>query len=142
MTVQPIAQHLGRSESPIIPPPGGGVTALSAQMFLAMLVGLALRLLFVFQFPSAAGDSDLYLRLGRNLADHHAFAFWSSGQLVPTDLRMPGYPAFLAGATTLFGRSLRPILLSQALLDLTTCVLTAGLAATLAPAGTRRRGWL
>src|ERR1035437_8466959 len=120
MTVEPIAQQQGR-EVPIIPAPGGRVTGLCAQMFCAAMAGLALRLLFVLRFPASAGDSDLYLQLGRNLADHHIYGLWSNGHPIPTDLRMPGYPAFLAGVAMLFGRSLRAILLSQALLDLATC---------------------
>src|ERR1019366_7298130 len=141
MTPQPIAQQPGR-ELPIIPAPAGRVTVLCAQMFLAAMAGLALRLLFVLLFPSTAGDSDLYLQLGRNLADHHVYGLWSNGHLVPADLRMPGYPAYLAGVAILFGRSMRAILLSQALLDLVTCFLTAVLAAALAPASAHRRVWL
>ena len=141
MTAQPIAQQPGR-EVPIIPAPRGGVTVLCAQMFLAAMAGLALRLLFVLLFPSTAGDSDLYLQLGRNLADHHVYGLWSNGHLVPADLRMPGYPAYLAGVAILFGRSMRAILLSQALLDLVTCFLTALLAAALAPSSAHRRVWL
>jgi hypothetical protein len=141
MTAQPIAQQQSQ-EDPIIPVPGGGVTVLCVQMFLAAMAGLALRLLFVLRFPSLAGDSELYLQLGRNLADHHIYGLWSNGQLVPADLRTPGYPGFLAGVTILFGRSLRAISLSQALLDLATCFLTAVLGAALAPASAHRRAWL
>ena len=140
MTAQPMAQHQGQ-EVPIIPAQEGGVTVLCVQTFLAALAGLALRLLFVFQFPTTAGDSDLYLQLGRNLVDHHVYGFWLDGHLVPTDLRMPGYPAFLAAVTMLFGRSMRAISLSQTLLDLVTCFLTATLGAALAPASARCRVW-
>jgi len=42
----------------------------------------------------------------------------------------------------LFGRSIRAIRLSQAVLDVITCFLTAALAAALAPAGSRRRIWI
>ena len=141
MIAQPIAQHQ-RREGSIIPAPPGGVTALSAQMFLAVLVGLALRLLFVLRFPASAGDSDLYLQLSRNLLDHHVYGLWWNGHLIPTDLRTPGYPLFLAAVTIILRRSLRAILLSQALLDLVTCFLTAALGAALAPAGARRRVWM
>jgi hypothetical protein len=116
-----------------------GVTALYAQTFLAMTTGLALRLLFALQFPAPAGDSGLYLQLARIWADHHIYGLLLNGQLVPTDLRMPGYPAFLAGVAILFGRSNRAIVLSQAVLDLCTCFLTAALAAALAPSAARRR---
>ena len=123
----------------IIPVPRGGVTALSVHAFLAILVGLALRLLFVFRFPASAGDSEIYLQLARNWADHHVYGLWQNGHLVPTDLRTPGYPAFLAGVALFFGRSTLAILLSQAVLDAVTCILTAALAAALAPSQARRR---
>src|SRR5882757_9141819 len=84
MTAQPMAQHQGQ-EVPIIPAQEGGVTVLCVQTFLAALAGLALRLLFVFQFPTTAGDSDLYLQLGRNLVDHHVYGFWLEGHLVVSD---------------------------------------------------------
>src|SRR6267154_6308967 len=138
MTAQPMAQHQGQ-EVPIIPAQEGGVTVLCVQTFLAALAGLALRLLFVYQFPTTAGDSDLYLQLGRNLLDHHVYGFWLNGHLVPTDLRMPGYPAFLAGVALVLGRSERAIVLSQAGLDLCTCFLAAALPAALAPSAARRR---
>jgi hypothetical protein len=116
-----------------------GVTALYTHTFLAMMVGLALRLLLVLQFPAPAGDSGLYLQLARIWADHHIYGLLLNGQAVPTDLRMPGYPAFLAGIAALFGRSDRAIVLSQVVLDLCTCLLTAALAAALAPPAARRR---
>ena len=125
--------------APIIPARRGGVTVLCAHAFLATLVGLALRLLFVFRFPTLSDDSQTYLQLARNWADHHVYGLWLNGHLVPTDLRMPGYPAFLAGLAMLFRRSERAIVLSQAVLDLATCFLAAALGAALAPVASRRR---
>src|SRR5258705_12469775 len=116
-----------------------GVIALYIHTFLAALAGLALRLLVALRFPAQAGDSDLYLQLARNWADHHIYGLLLNGQRVPTDLRLPGYPAFLAGVALLFGRSNLAIVLSQAVLDLCTCFLTAALAAALAPVVARRR---
>src|SRR5258708_22710743 len=115
-----------------------GVIALYIHTFLAALAGLALRLLFALRFPAQAGDSDLYLQLARNWADHHIYGLLLNGQLVPTDLRVPGYPAFLAAVALLFGRSNLAIVLSQAVLDLCTCFVTAALAAALASVAARR----
>ena len=84
----------------------------------------------------------MYIQFARTLADNHVYGFWMNGQLTPTDLRMPGYPAFLAGVGILFGRSIRAIELSQAALDVLTCILTAAMAATLAPTLSRRRVWI
>lgn len=141
MTDHPITQQPA-PEKPIIPAPASHVTVLCAQMFLAALTGLGLRLLFAFRFQASAGDSDLYFQLSRSLIDHHVYGIWLNGQLVPTDLRMPGYPGFLAGVTILLRRSVQAISLSQVLLDLSTCFLTAALAAALAPGVARRRVWL
>jgi hypothetical protein len=138
MTDPPVTQPL-RPEKTIIPAPSHGVTALWTHTFLAVIAALGLRLLFVLRFPGSADDSGMYLELARTWADHHVYGFSLSGQIVPTDLRTPGYPAFLAGVAMLLGRSIRAILLSQAVLDVITCFLTAALAAALAPAGSRRR---
>ncbi len=126
----------------IIPAQRGGVTALYAQTFLATIVALALRLVFVHWFPFTSDDSATYLQLANNWLDHHVYGLTQNGQLLPTDLRTPGYPAFLAGVTLFFRRSMRAILLSQAVLDVFTCILTAALAAWLAPASSRRRVWI
>ena len=84
----------------------------------------------------------MYIQLARTWADNHVYGLWLNGHLFPTDLRIPGYPAFLAGVAMLLGRSIRAILLSQAALDVLTCILTAALASALAPAGARRRVWI
>ena len=131
--------HQLADESSMIPARRDDVTFLRAHAFLAMLVGLALRLLFALRFPASADDSETYLQLARNWADHHVYGLWINGQLAPTDLRMPGYPAFLAGVAMLFGRSIRAIMLSQVALDLGTCFLTVAIAVTLAPVIARRR---
>ena len=50
-------------------------------------------------------------------------------QIVPTDARLPGYPAFLAGIFWLFGAgNIKAVLLTQILLDLATCLIVADLA--------------
>ncbi len=141
MTNQPATQpHDG--EGMIIPARRESVTALYAQTFLSIIAGLALRLAFVHWFPTATDDSATYLQLANNWLDHHVYGLSQNGQLIPTDLRTPGYPAFLAGVTLLFRRSMHAILLSQAVLDVFTCILTAALAAALAPASSRRRVWI
>lgn len=141
MTYPPATPSEHREQS-IIPARRGGVTALCVYTFLAVIAGLALRLIFVHWFATATDDSRIYLQLAYNWIDRHVYGLTLNGQVVPTDLRTPGYPAFLAGVTLLFRRSMRAILLSQDALDIATCVLTAGLAAALAPGGARRRVWM
>ncbi len=49
--------------------------------------------------------------------------------ILPTDTRLPGYPAFLAGIFWLFGAgNFKAVLLAQILLDLATCLIVADLA--------------
>lgn len=126
-------------DSQIIPAARESETVLYAHVFLALLAGLALRLLFAFRFPGSADDSKIYLQLAHNWVDHHAYALWVNGHLVPTDIRVPGYPAFLAGVAIILGRTIRAIVLSQVALDLGTCLVTAALSAALAPPAARRR---
>jgi hypothetical protein len=141
MTIQP-ATHLHGREGMIIRARRESVTVLCTHAFLAALAALALRLMFVHWFPTTTDDSATYLQLANNWVDHHVYGLSQNGQIIPTDLRTPGYPAFLAGVTLLFRRSMQVILLSQAVLDVITCILTAALAAALASAGTRRRVWI
>jgi hypothetical protein len=108
----------------------------------ALLAGLALRLFFIWHFPFSSGDTAYYEELARNWLYHHVYGFYSHGQLLPSDERAPGYPAFLAAIYFLFGAGRRAVMLAQAFVDLGTCVLAAGIASRLAngaPDGERNR---
>lgn len=108
------------------------------QLGLALLAGLALRLYFIVHFPFYAGDTKFYEELARNWLDHGVYGLFVMGQLVPVDMRTPGYPGFLAAIYFLLGRGGPTVVLVQAFLDLGTCVLTALIAAQLAPVSRRR----
>jgi 4-amino-4-deoxy-L-arabinose transferase-like glycosyltransferase len=105
----------------------------------AMLAGFALRLFFVWHFPREWADSFVYEELARNLIDHRTYGVFLDGKLTPLDIRVPGYPVFLAGVYLLFGRSPLAVMLTQAVIDLATCVLTALLASLIAPTASRKR---
>jgi 4-amino-4-deoxy-L-arabinose transferase-like glycosyltransferase len=102
----------------------------------ALLVGACFRLLFVLKFPSTSGDIVLYDQLATNWLKLGKLAMNIGGQPTPVDLRMPGYPAFLALIYAISGRagdSARlPVMLAQSVVDLGSCVLIAFLAALLA----------
>src|SRR5439155_2553136 len=98
----------------------------------ALLAGLALRLFFLWHFPFYSGDTAYYEELGRNWLYHGIYGFYSQGQLLPSDARAPGYPAFLAAIYFLAGTGRKAVMLAQAFLDLATCILAAGIAARLA----------
>jgi hypothetical protein len=98
----------------------------------ALLAGLALRLFFIWHFPFVSGDTAYYEELARNWLYRGVYGFYSHGQLLPSDARGPGYPAFLAGIYFLAGAGRQAVMLAQAFLDLATCILAAGVSARLA----------
>ncbi|MGB7848831.1 MAG: hypothetical protein WBL63_24680 [Candidatus Acidiferrum sp.] len=102
----------------------------------ALFAGACLRLLFVLKFPAASGDTVLYEQLAANWLKLGKLAMDINGQATPVDLRMPGYPAFLAivyAATRRTAESARmPVMLVQVLVDLAACVVVAALAWLLA----------
>lgn len=104
--------------------------------FAAIAVGLCLRLFFVLKFPSTSGDSVLYEQIATNWLKHGAYAMDVGGVVTPVDIRMPGYPAFLAILYALTGRSGEsarlPVMLAQVAVDLLSCVVIASLASLLA----------
>ncbi|MGA7851427.1 MAG: glycosyltransferase family 39 protein [Terriglobales bacterium] len=94
----------------------------------ATLAGLVLRLLFFVYFPAVTDDSRGYADLAINWLQHGIYGQTQLTQLVPTDTRLPGYPAFLAGIFCLFGSgNFRAVLLTQILVDLATCLIVADL---------------
>jgi hypothetical protein len=98
----------------------------------SLVAGLALRLFFIWRFPFYSGDTFYYEELARNWLYHGIYGFYSHGQLFPSDLRAPGYPAFLVFIYWLAGPGRKAVMLAQAFVDLATCVLTAAIAARLA----------
>jgi hypothetical protein len=98
----------------------------------ALVAGLSLRLYFIWRFPFFSGDTAYYEGLARNWLYHHVYGFYSHGQLFPSDLRAPGYPAFLAMIYSVAGTGRTAVMVVQAFVDLMTCVLAAGIAARLA----------
>src|SRR5882724_6552575 len=98
----------------------------------ALLAGLGLRLFFILYFPFYSGDTAYYEELARNWLYHGVYGFYSHGQLVASDARAPGYPAFLAAIYFLAGTGRKAVMLAQAFVDLATCVLAAGVASCLA----------
>jgi len=107
-------------------------------MAAALLCGILLRWFFISHFHPYAGDAQFYEELARNWLYHGVFGRNMWGQLLPSDMRMPGYPAFLAAIYRTLGRSRAAVTSVQVVVDLITCVLTALIAARLAPAAKRK----
>jgi len=109
----------------------------------AATAGLALRLAFIWQFPFYdSGDTQFYEQLARNWLNHGVYGLIIHGRLVPVDMRVLGYPAFLAAIYTLFGHSTFAVMLAQGAIDLASCFLIALLAAWVAPDSLRQRAGL
>ncbi|MGH9575178.1 MAG: glycosyltransferase family 39 protein [Candidatus Acidiferrales bacterium] len=116
------------------------VNKMRANAALAVCVGLGLRLLFVLKFPAFdTGDGPFYIRLAINWLKKGVYGFSIDGRLTPVDMRVPGYPAFLAAIFAVAGNSQRAVMLVQVAVDLTTCFLVVGLASLLARPESRRR---
>jgi 4-amino-4-deoxy-L-arabinose transferase-like glycosyltransferase len=97
------------------------------------LAALVLRLFFFVHFPAVTDDSRVYADLATNWLQHGIYGQSQGGHpempILPTDARLPGYPAFLAGIFWLFGvGNFRAVMLAQILVDLATCLIVADLA--------------
>jgi len=103
---------------------------------LALLAGGAFRVFFVLKFPGTSGDTIIYDQLAANWLKHFQYAMDVAGQPLSVDIRMPGYPAFLAVLSFLTRQSVenahRAAMIAQIFVDLATCLIVAVLAAFLA----------
>jgi 4-amino-4-deoxy-L-arabinose transferase-like glycosyltransferase len=111
-----------------------------ANVAAAVCAGLALRVYLVLKFPvTDTGDAPFYIELAWNWLKNGVYGFGVHGQLTPVDMRVPGYPAFLAAVFAVAGQSPRAAMLAQVVVDLATCFVIALIAARLAPEKSRRR---
>ena len=101
---------------------------------IVLAAGAALRLWFIHAHPQIQGDSLVYGDIAANWLTHGVYGH-SVGHpsgittIEPTLVRLPGYPAFLALCFAVFGvANYQAVLYLQALIDLLTCSLIAGLA--------------
>jgi hypothetical protein len=56
----------------------------------ALLVGLGLRLFFIWRFPFASGDTSFYEELARNWLDHGIYGLTSNGTCIHRTCVLPG----------------------------------------------------
>ncbi|HUS20365.1 MAG TPA: glycosyltransferase family 39 protein [Terriglobales bacterium] len=98
--------------------------------FTILLLGALLRLVFILQFPLVQGDSEMYSEIARTWLHEGTFGMEQPEGIVPTYVRLPGYPGFLAAIFALGGDSpgMRPAMYAQMLFDLLTCVIIARIA--------------
>jgi hypothetical protein len=104
--------------------------------FVALAAGLCLRLFFVLKYPTNSGDTVLYEQIATNWLKHQVYAMNVGGAIAPVDLRMPGYPAFLAliyAITRRTGADAREwVMMAQIAVDLLACLVIARMAELLA----------
>jgi hypothetical protein len=102
----------------------------SGRFFIAASVAaVILRLIFVFRFPSVTSDSFIYGDIAKNWLQQGIYGISYAGGSLPTYIRLPGYPAFLAAIFVIFGMEhYRAVLVVQMFVDVGTCFLIANLA--------------
>jgi hypothetical protein len=94
-----------------------------------IVAALALRLLFFACFPALTDDSRSYADIATNWLQHGIYGQTQGTEVVPTDTRLPGYPAFLAVIFFFFGAgNFRAVMLIQILVDVGTCLIIADIA--------------
>ncbi len=106
-----------------------------------VVLGVALRLLFVLKWPHVMGDTFVYGDIAKNWLTHGVYGFSHPGGFAaPTLIRLPGYPAFLAACFKIFGiEHYRAVMFVQLAFDLATCFFVADLARRL---WNERAGWI
>ena len=102
-------------------------------LFFFTTVAVALRLFFIFRYPSISGDSLIYGDIAKNWLTHGIYGLTTGGGVQPTYIRLPGYPALLAFTFKIAGMEhYRAALFAQMLVDTASCYLIAALAWLLA----------
>src|SRR5215470_4401037 len=94
---------------------------------LLLLVALGFRLFIALRLPNdEPDDGRVYAQLAVNMLEQHVFSHESQPPYVPSIIRLPGYPLFLAGVYKVFGhRNNTAARVVQAVIDTLTCVLIA-----------------
>jgi 4-amino-4-deoxy-L-arabinose transferase-like glycosyltransferase len=92
------------------------------------LLGFLLRWYFLHWHFLFEGDSLVYGDIAKNWLLHGVYGLTDSGRLLPVDIRMPGYPAFLTISFRFFGlEHYGAVVRVQLIIDLITCfIVSAG----------------
>jgi 4-amino-4-deoxy-L-arabinose transferase-like glycosyltransferase len=102
------------------------------KIFLILLLALTVRIGFVVAFPDPLQDPR-YRPTAINILEGNGFSTDAHAPYRPSEAAVPGYPLFIAAVYAVFGRKEAAVLLSQAVLDLSTCLLVAFVSFSLAP---------
>jgi 4-amino-4-deoxy-L-arabinose transferase-like glycosyltransferase len=106
-----------------------------------ILIAAAFRLAVAHWLPNdTPDDGRVYAQIARNVLEQHIYSHESQAPYVPSLIRLPGYPLFLAGIYSIFGHANNgAVRVAQALLDTATCALIALLAFFWQPDESHRR---
>ncbi|WP_420238827.1 glycosyltransferase family 39 protein [Telmatobacter bradus] len=109
-------------------------------ILLALMAGLGLRLYALHRLFQPIGDSLIYGDIAKNLLQHGVYGLTQGNAIVPTLIRLPGYPFLLIGCFRLFGvENYYAAACLQIALELAGCLLLADFARRIAPATQARR---
>ena len=102
---------------------------------MALACGLAMRLWMLKEFFEQDGDPRIYGSLAKNMLLHGSYALTGgSGEMVPTLIRLPGYPLFLALCFRILGmENYVTAAWVQIALELAGCLLLADFSRRIAP---------
>lgn len=100
-----------------------------AYFALLTAAAFALRAFFVIKFAVFNGDGPFYGELAKNWLQHGILGTTEANAIVPSWIRLPGYPAFLAGVWAITGAEhYRAVMIVQMFVDVATCFIIADLA--------------
>ena len=108
---------------------------------LLLTVAFTFRVAVARLLPNDAGDDGrVYTQIAHNVLDQKVYSQESEAPFVPTLIRVPGYPLFLAGVYYIFGKDDNTaVRIVQALIDTASCGLVALLAFFWEPDERRKR---
>ena len=106
-----------------------------------LLLALAVRVGFVIASPDPLEETR-YRPTAINILEGNGFSLDTSAPYRPSEAAAPAYPLFIAAVYAIFGRSVYALTLSQAFLDLATCLLVGFVSFRLAPARLKGRAAL
>jgi hypothetical protein len=94
---------------------------------LLLLVALGFRLFVALRLPNdEPDDGRVYSQIARNVLEQHVYSHDTQAPYVPSIIRLPGYPLFLAAVYGIFGHGNNTaVRVVQAVIDTLTCVVIA-----------------
>lgn len=102
----------------------------------ATTAAIAFRLFLIFKFRLIDGDSLIYGDIAKNWLAHGVFGVTTAAGPVPTWIRLPGYPGFLAAIWAITGAEhYTAVLIAQMIVDVATCFVVADLARRIVQGG-------